>query len=56
MQQYGTIVRVIEALVLDISAEKVEWNPAKYKPISKEEDGIPMYGKFSYSSIFGTIM
>ena len=56
MRQDGLINIVVEALVLMDGAEKVKWNPAEAKILVNGEDGLPMYGKFSYISVVGMLL
>eukprot|EP00956_Cyclotella_meneghiniana_P015936 scaffold24808_cov102-Cyclotella_meneghiniana.AAC.1 len=56
MKQTGLIDRVLEALGLDTKYATNKWTPAEGKPLTKNENGEPPQGSFSYSSVVGMLL
>eukprot|EP00956_Cyclotella_meneghiniana_P032322 scaffold88264_cov32-Cyclotella_meneghiniana.AAC.1 len=56
MKQTGLIDRVLEALGLDTKYATNKWTPAEGKPLTKDENGKPPQGSFSYSSVVGMLL
>jgi hypothetical protein len=56
MKQTGLIDRIVEALGLDSKLSTSKWTPAKATPLTRDEDGEPPQGSFSYSSVVGTLL
>jgi len=56
MKQTGLIDRILEALGLDTKYATNKWTPAEGKPLTKDEDGEPPQGSFSYSSVVGMLL
>ena len=56
LKQTGLIDRIIEALGLDTKLATTKWTPAEAKPLTKDVDGEPPQGSFSYSSVVGMLL
>jgi hypothetical protein len=56
MKQTGLIDRVIEALGLDSKHSTCKWTPAEGTPLTKDEDGEPAEGSFSFASVVGMLL
>ena len=56
MTQEGLITRIIEALGLDTDKSTPRNTPCLKAPLSKDEDGDPASGNFSYASIVGMLL
>ncbi|KAL7537222.1 hypothetical protein ACHAXR_009343 [Thalassiosira sp. AJA248-18] len=56
MKQTGLIDRVIETLGLDTKMAKSKWTPAEQKPLTRDENGEPWLGYFSYASVVGMLL
>jgi hypothetical protein len=56
MKQTGLIDCVLEALGLDTKYATNKWTPAEGKPLTKEADGEPPQGSFSYSNVVGMLL
>ena len=55
MKQTGLIDCVMEALGIDTKYAMNKWTPAEGKPLTKDADGEPPQGSFSYSSVVGML-
>ena len=56
MTQEGLITRIIEALGLDTTASKPRHTPCLKAPLTKDLDGDPCSGDFSYASVVGMLL
>jgi hypothetical protein len=56
MKQTGLIDRIVEALGLDSKLSTSKWTPAEATPLTRDEDGEPPQGSFSYSSVVGMLL
>jgi hypothetical protein len=56
MKQTGLIDRVVEALGLDSKMATPKWTPAEGTPLTRDEDGEPPQGSFSYASVVGMLL
>jgi hypothetical protein len=56
MTQTGLIDRVVEALGLDTKLSTSKWTPAEATPLTRDQDGEPPQGSFSYSSVVGMLL
>ena len=56
MKQTGLIDRVLDALGLDSKLATNKWTPAEAKPLTRDVDGEPCQGSFSYSSVVGMLL
>ena len=56
MKQTGLIDRIIDALGLDLKLSTNKWTPAEAKPLTRDEDGEPCQGSFSYASVVGMML
>jgi hypothetical protein len=56
MKQTGLIDRVIEALGLDSKMATPKWTPAEGTSLTRDEDGEPPQGSFSYASVVGMLL
>ncbi|KAL7532071.1 hypothetical protein ACHAXR_006179 [Thalassiosira sp. AJA248-18] len=56
MTQEGLINRIIEALGLDVDQSTERGTPCLKAPLSKDLDGDPASGSFSYASIVGMLL
>jgi hypothetical protein len=56
MTQTGLIDRVVEALGLDSKLSTSKWTPAEATPLTRDEDGEPPQGSFSYNSVVGMLL
>ena len=52
LTQTGLTDRIIEALGLDSKLSTSKWTPAEHAPLTKDVEGEPPQGSFSYSSVF----
>ena len=56
MKQEGLILRIIEAMGLDVGTVNPKWTPAEAAPLIKDSEGAPASGDFSYSSVVGILL
>lgn len=56
MKQTGLIDRILDALGLDSKLATNKWTPAEAKPLTRDEDGEPCQGSYSYSSVVGMML
>jgi hypothetical protein len=56
MKQEGLILRIIEAMGLDVGTVNSKWTPAEAAPLIKDSEGDPASGTFSYSSVVGMLL
>ena len=56
LKQTGLIDRILEALGLDSKLATGKFTPAEATPLTKDEDGEPPQGTFSYSSVVGMML
>ena len=56
MKQEGLILRIIEAMGLDVGTVNPKWTPAEATPLLKDAEGAPASGAFSYSSVVGMLL
>jgi hypothetical protein len=56
MKQEGLILRIIEAMGLDVGTVNPKWTPAEAAPLVKDSEGAPASGDFSYSSVVGMLL
>ncbi|KAL7462943.1 hypothetical protein ACHAXS_003313 [Conticribra weissflogii] len=56
LKQTGLIDRVLNTMGLDVGTAKSKRTPAEAKSLIKDEEGLPMSGDFSYSSIVGMLL
>ena len=56
MKQEGLILRIIEAMDLDVSTINPKWTPAEAAPLIKDSEGAPASDDFSYSSVVGMLL
>jgi hypothetical protein len=56
MKQEGLILRIIEAMGLDVGIVNSKWTPAEAAPLVKDSEGAPATGAFSYSSVVGMLL
>ena len=56
MKQTGLIDRVLEALGLGTKYATNKWTPAEGKTLTRDENGEPPQGLFSYSSVVGMLL
>ncbi len=56
LKQNGLISRVVKTLGLNIGTAKSKLTPLESKPLVKDEDGEPLSGDFSYSSVIGMML
>ena len=56
MKQEGLILRVIQAMGLDVGTVSPKWTPAEAAPLVRDTDGAPAMGAFSYSSVVGMLL
>ncbi len=52
----GLIDRVLNTMGLAVGTAKSKWTPAEANPLVKDEEGLPMSGDFSYSSVIGMLL
>ena len=56
MKQAGLIDRVMEALGLDHKLSTSKWTLAEATPLTRNKDGEPPQGSFSYASVVGMLL
>ena len=56
MKQTGLIDWILEAMGLDSKLATNKWTPAEGKLLTKDADGEPPQGSFSYSSVVGMLL
>jgi hypothetical protein len=56
MRQTGLIDRIVEALGLDSKMATPKYTPAEATPLTRDEDGEPPQGAFSYASVVGMLL
>jgi hypothetical protein len=56
MKQTGLIDRIVEALGLDSKMATPKYTPAEATPLTRDEDGEPPQGAFSYASVVGMLL
>ena len=56
MWQDGLIGRVVDALVLEDGVSKDKWTPDESKTLVKDEDGLKLFGSFSFSRVVVIIL
>ena len=56
MKQTGLIDRILDALGLDSKLATNKWTPAESKPLTRDVDGEPCQGTFSYASVVGMML
>ncbi len=56
MKQTGLIDRILDALSLDSKLSTNKWMPEEAKPLTREVDGEPFQGSYSYMSVVGMML
>ena len=56
MTQVGLIDRIIETLGLDVDQSTPRGTPCLKAPLTKDLDGDPCHGTFSYASVLGMLL